>query len=134
MPALLQHIDQIARQKQRGVLFVQFDRDIFPEADYTHWQVRQDLISWLEQQHIPYTPCLGFANEWAMSGYRGELYFDVCYDEADPLYQALSSYLEDQAGQAKFEGVQFCYCPLETAMQNQHHDEPGFWEKWADEF
>ena len=32
------------------------------------------------------------------------------------------------------EQVQFFYLPLEHAMRNAHHDEPGFWDKWADNF
>ena len=50
------------------------------------------------------------------------------YDENDPVYQRLSRHLEDEQGKPKIKGVLFFYCPLDMAMQNKHHDEPGFWE------
>jgi len=34
----------------------------------------------------------------------------------------------------KIDGVVFCYLPLEMAMKNAHHDEPGFWDRWAENF
>jgi hypothetical protein len=34
----------------------------------------------------------------------------------------------------KFEGAKFCYLPLAVAMENAHHDEPGFWDRWAENF
>ena len=34
----------------------------------------------------------------------------------------------------RFDDVKFYIVTLEHAMQNAHHDEPGFWERWADNF
>ena len=30
--------------------------------------------------------------------------------------------------------VTFFYCPLDKAMENAAHDEPGFWQRWAENF
>jgi len=31
-------------------------------------------------------------------------------------------------------GVRFYVMPLDYAMENAAHDEPGFWERWAEDF
>ncbi len=128
MPFLIKHIDQIAREKQRDVLYVDFDRELYPDYDYKNWQIRQDLINWLDEQDISYQFWAGMASEYSFESYHGQLYLDVIYDENDPVYQRLSRHLEDEQGKPKIKGVLFFYCPLDMAMQNKHHDEPGFWE------
>ena len=50
---LLKHIDAIAREKNRDVLFVHFEQYVYPDQD-AH-SVRQMFIGWLEQQGIRYT-------------------------------------------------------------------------------
>jgi hypothetical protein len=34
----------------------------------------------------------------------------------------------------KLSGVLFYCLPLELPLKNAHYDEPGFWEKWAEDF
>lgn len=34
----------------------------------------------------------------------------------------------------RFENTRSWIVPLGLAMENTHHDEPGFWERWADDF
>ncbi|WP_340122667.1 hypothetical protein [Methylobacter svalbardensis] len=46
----------------------------------------------------------------------------------------LRDYLENPDGSMRFETVGFWVLPLETAMKNAHHDESGFWERWAEDF
>ena len=54
MPELIEHIDAIARQKQRGVLFVTFDPNDAPDAvsaerhpyDYRTDALRLALLAW----------------------------------------------------------------------------------------
>lgn len=125
---LIDHIDAIARRKQRDVLSIRFytrDTD-FMEYDYLQDPERLRVITW--------QPCGPIANENRMSSYRGDIYVDVPYDTTDPTYELLRDYLENPEGTMRHPTVTFEYYPLELAMKNAHHDEPGFWERWADEF
>ena len=70
MPQLIRHIDEIARQKQREVIFLGFS--------YNEWAApskaaREDAITWLEAHTIPYEPCGLMANEQCMPSYEGHL-------------------------------------------------------------
>lgn len=141
MPMLIEHLDAIARKKGRDVLFLDFPQketeDIFDlfNVDWDSVPIRQQVIAWLNQNQIEWRICGYVADENSMvSGYLGRIYIDVPFDTTDPVYQKLSDYLETPSGEMKFEGVKFCYLPLEMAMKNAHHDEPGFWEKWAEDF
>jgi hypothetical protein len=55
-------------------------------------------------------------------------------DETDPRYCQLRDYLEHPDGSMRDDNVRFYVLKLEVAMQNAHHDEPGFWELWAETF
>lgn len=140
MPMLIEHIDAIARQKGRDVLFLDFPAehgdDPFEEfdVDWKNIPIRQQIIAWLEQNQIGWSHCGYFADENSMGDYQGRIYIDVPFDTNDPIYQKLSGYLETPEVEIKFAGVNFCYLPLATAMKNAHHDEPGFWERWAKDY
>jgi hypothetical protein len=69
-----------------------------------------------------------------MGPYLGQVYLDVPYDESLPEYCVLRDYLEHPDGTMRHAGVRFCVMPLDYAMRNAEHDEPGFWERWADGF
>ena len=131
MPALLKHIDYIARVKKRDVLYVHFGR---PDVYYEDLTVRQDLLAWLNENGIGWMPCSHFASENGFASYKGQLYIDLPFDASNPKYQLLEKHLENEDGSSRIPGVYFMYVPLEEAMKNAHHDEPGFWEKWAEEF
>ena len=131
---LIKFIDQIAREKQRDVLYVQFDRKVYSSDNYEKWKARTRFIHWLQQNSIFYEECGGFASENSIESYRGQLYIDIAYDESLTEYQKLSEYLEYADGRMKIKGLLFCYVPLEKAMKNKHHDGDGFWEKWAENF
>jgi len=145
MPLLIEFIDAIARKKGRDVLFVRFG-EIYDAAeplsisedDSPHaWEnnpQRIDLIAWLDARGIGWCLCGGFASEDCMCSYQGDIYLDVPIDRADPVYQELSEHLENPDETRKIPGVTFCCLPLKDAMRNAHHDEPGFWEKWAENF
>lgn len=141
MPMLIEHLDAIARKKGRDVLFLDFPVetgddpfDAF-DVDWGNIPIRQQVIAWLDQNQIDWYMCGHFANENTMGGeYQGRIYIDVPFDTNNPIYQKLSDYLETPEGEMKLPGVKFCYLPLEKAMKNAHHDEPGFWEKWAENF
>ena len=134
MAQRIKHIDKIARDKQRDVLFIRFQKDVFPRHDWEHWAVRNELIVWLDANGFSHEKCAEFADEHGWEGYRGQLYIDVPFDEADEKYQLLSSHLEKQDGTPKFKGIVLYYLPLSEAMKNSHHDKPGFWDKWAEAF
>ena len=146
MPRLLQHIDQIAREKCRGVLFVTFDNkherkesddddeDFDFSFDYEQCVARDQLINWFEESQTGYMECFGVRNPNSMESYRGQIYIDVPYDIEDPAYIKVSNYLELPDGTPRILGVNFYYLPLEIAMKNKHHDEPGFTEKSMDDF
>jgi hypothetical protein len=134
VPQIIKHIDAIARQKGRDVLFVAFpecysvgDKYVSPDDCKT----RRRVIAWLDQAGIGWCPCAHAAGDDGalLIGYLGHIYIDLPYDTADPEYQKLADFLETPDGKMKIEGVEFYCCPLEIAMKNRHHDEPGYWEE-----
>jgi hypothetical protein len=138
MPMLVEHIDAIARKKQHDVLAIYFH----PETVYEDWGSynykrdphRKRVILWLKKHKIEWQECGDFASENCMCSYLGQIYIDVPFDENDPQYQLVRDYLENLDGSMRNEQVIFRYLPLELAMKNAHHDVPGFWEKWAENF
>lgn len=162
MPMLIKHIDAIAREKQRDVLYLTFGEpednpkrkpederkskkpgfknlrlrnpDYDPDTDWETLPVRKQIIDWMEANQISFQPCGAVADTNCMMPYLGQVYIDVPYDEADPVYQKLCDHLELADGSMRFAGVRFYVVDLKFAMKNAHHDEPGFWEKWAESF
>ena len=141
MPMLLEHIDAIARKKQRDVLFIEFrspeNEDGTPcESDFD-WKtdpLRRQVCQWLTRHQIPWQECGHFANENCMMSYQGQIYIDVPYDGDNPMYRKVRDYLENPDGSMRFGTVIFWRLSLKIAMRNAHHDEPGFWENWAERF
>ena len=153
MPQLIEHIDAIARKKSRSVLYVTF-RDPASERtvpilgaesersalksptrlDWKHLPVREKVIAWLDGNGVAWQPCGDIANPNLMLPYEGQIYVDVPFDEKSPGYQKLSSFLEYPDGTMRLPGVFFWCLPLDVAMKNAHHDEPGFWDKWAEAY
>lgn len=136
MPMLIEHIDKIARDKQRDVLVVIFGKnpDEFFDAEWEEFQIRQQIIEWLEAEGIAWRMCGHFANERLMCGYRGQIYIDVPFDRNNPTYLKVEAYLETPDGSPRYQDATFCYVTLKAAMKNAHHDEPGFWDRWAENF
>jgi len=148
MPCIIEFVDAISRKKQRGVLYVNFspeprlgsntdDDDIFDLFPINNWEtlpVRQQVIDWLNENAIAWQPCGSIANPSVMLSYQGQIYIDIPYDKELPAYQKLAAFLENPDGSMRLPGVEFWHLSLEIAMQNAHHDEPGYWEKWADTF
>lgn len=142
MPQLIRHIDAIARQKQRDVLFVVFHHktteatidDEWHDIDWMRLPVRNNLIEWLNAQAIGWEKCAGYADVSTMESYHGQIYIDVPFDESNPVYQQLQNYLEFPDGTGRYREMMFCYDTLAHAMENAEHDEPGFWAKWAEDF
>ena len=143
MPQLIEYIDAIARKKLRDVLFIRFSDpldhgdDLDKPSNTSDWKsstVRQAVINWLDKCQIGWRPCGDVACTNYMTSYAGQIYVDVPFDEADPVFQQLVSHLENPDGSMRLAGVWFCALTLHAAMKNAHHDEPGFWERWAETF
>lgn len=142
MPMLIEYIDVIARKKQRGVLSIDFHPGNWGDYEDNSWRDydfekdtrRTEVIARLDEHDIGWQMCGPVASEYGWRSYIGEIYIDVPFDEEDPVYQLVRDYLEKPDGTMRDERVRFMYLPLEHAMENAHHDEPGFWEKWAETF
>ncbi len=136
MPQVLKFLDQISREKQRAVLSVVFKVGRLDDrwVEYEDLPVRQGLITFLDENHISWEPCGGVADVCTMSSYRGQLYIDLPFDEGLPEYQKVRDHLEHPDGTMRFDDATFVYLPLDMAMKNAHHDAPGFWENWAENF
>ena len=141
MPMKIEHIDAIARKVQRDVLYLEFNPKPTVDADgnknFVGWQtlpIRQRVIDWLDSKGIAWRCCGHYANVNVMVGYRGQIYVDAPFEQSNPDFQALTLFLENPDGTMRFSDCTFYYCPLDHAMKNAAHDEPGFWERWADGF
>jgi hypothetical protein len=156
MPQVIDHIDAIARKKKRAVLYLEFhpastfrsqvietdeDHDLYLESkhrisDYKYEKdaVRDEIIENLNRLGVSWVECGSIASECGFSSYKGQIYIDVPMDVNLPIYRELNDYLEYPNGEMRFSTVRFNYLTLEVAMKNAHHDEPGFWETWADNF
>jgi len=104
MPQLLMHIDQIARQKQRDVLALEFhNAETGFKLDYTLNPARKTILGWLAANDIPHYECGGYASETRLDSYRGHIYIDIPYDKTDPAFQKVESFLESPDGSMRFE-------------------------------
>lgn len=148
MPAMIKHIDQIAREKGRDVVFASFEDDSSTKNEarlrYTapnhfndNWSEdfnRAMMIAWLKEAGIQYEEVSHYASENGWQAYAGNIYIDVPFDDNDPQYRQLIEQWETPEGKPKHPQVKLWVLTHEQAMKNAHHDEPGFWEKWAETF
>jgi hypothetical protein len=103
-------------------------------VDYRNLDSRQRITRWLDSEGIGWRECAQVASETVMRSYAGEIFIDVDFDEADDRYRKLQAFLEHPDGTIRFDDVRFYVVSLDLAMKNAHHDEPGFWDRWADNF
>jgi hypothetical protein len=134
VPQIIQHIDAIARAKQRDVLFVIFHETGGIDTDWEALDVRNKLIQWLDAHKIAWQKCGHYARTEVMCRYLGQIYIDLPMEETNFQYRQLRDFMEYSDGTMRHEGVKFCYDTLDHAMENTHHDEPGFWDSWAENF
>lgn len=131
---LIRHIDEIARQQGRDVLYLEFhpaDRALARSYQFAHDPIRGAIIDWLDAHGVPWEPCGPFAVVHRIEGYRGQIYLDIPYDEKLPRYQEVRAFLEHDDGSIRHAGVRFLIMPLAHAMENAAHDAPGFWEQFG---
>jgi hypothetical protein len=135
MPELIEHIDAIARKKQRAVLYLEFHpRDAWRRYRFESDALRDAVLAWLDQHQVDWRPCGPYARPGTLFPYLGQVYLDVPYDEALPEYRSLRDYLELPDGSMRHAGVRFYAMPLDYANENAEHDEPGFWERVWENF
>ena len=139
MPMLLDHIDKIARDKKRDVIFVEFAKCSHrrTKKGQEKWETlpeRMQVTAYLDQIGVAWKPCGEIASESGYSAYAGQIYIDHPYDEDDTVYQKIQDYFERPDGTMKDPDVTLWLVTLELANKNAHHDEPGFWERWAENF
>lgn len=137
MPQHIEHIDAIARKKGRAVLYLEFHPQPFRAWRTYRYQddvTRIAVLAWFDAHGVPWTPCGPFANPNLMAPYLGQIYLDVPYDDSLAAYRTVCDYLEYPDGAIRHEGVRFYVMSLDHALENAAHDEPGFWERWAENF
>lgn len=143
MPQVIEHIDAIARHKQRDVLFLKFSDPENPDGEIKKlnsdwdWETsvsRQLVIEWLNNNQISWQACGDVANINSMRSYAGQIFIDVPFEETNPVYRQVLDYLENPDGSTRRPGVWFFALTHHAAMKNAHHDEPGFWDRWAENF
>ena len=164
---LIDHIDKIARDKKRAVLWIDCAHHSYQGGDkcdeyglfdtkkrefvdsenqsdsiikyklcenFENYGPRIQFLKFLDDNGIKHEPAGPFASENGFSSWDGMTYIDVPFDEENEDYIKVQKYLENEDGTSKDPNLSFFYLPLERAMENAHHDEPGFWEKWAENF
>jgi hypothetical protein len=135
MPEQLQHIDAIARQKVRDVLYLEFAEAERPVSrPFEEIESRQQILAWFDENGDPWDQCGPIANENFMASYAGQVNIHEPYDTSNATYQAVQAFLEYPDGTIRFGDVKFWVVSIERAMKNSHHDEPGFWDRWAESF
>jgi|SRR3954469_1019550 len=118
MPITILHIDQIARQKLRDVLLIEFGREMTDEyMDYLTLPVRQEIIDWLDAEEISWSPCGHLASENYMEAYRGQIYVDVPFDLQNMDCKKLIGYFENSDGTMRMPDVTLCCLPLSWTLR-----------------
>lgn len=131
------HIDAIGRRMGRDVLYVEFHpqtREAQRRYVYQRDAMRADVLAWLDQHAVRWEPCGPIADIMRMDSYRGQVYLDLPFDDADPVYRQVCAYLEHADGSMRHAGVRFMVLSHERALRNAAHDAEGFWEQWSETF
>lgn len=115
MPQVLKHIDAIAREKNRDVLFIHFEN--YQEDGEGDDPIRQIVLDWLEDHEIAFQLCMGLEQEGFFDVYSGDIYIDLAVDEDDSNYRELCEYLEDDEGNMLLDGVLFFVLALDVALE-----------------
>ena len=135
MPQQLEHIDAIARREGRDVLYLTFYEDQTGARVSGRWQdnpSRQAVIDWLMANGYAWSACGEIAKDNAMASYRGSIYIATPFDRELPAYRKLQNFLEHDDGSLRLPKMRFWALALSVATKNAHHDEPGYWERWAE--
>jgi hypothetical protein len=134
---LIRHIDEIAREIRRDVLYLEFhprERELRSAYDYRSDAKRHSVLEWLTARRVQWTPCGPIADLRLLDSYRGQIYLDVPFDKELPQFTELREFLEFPDGSMRHAGVRFYALSLEQALVNAGHDVAGFWDRWAERF
>lgn len=135
MPALIEHIDAIARREQRDVLYLEFhpaDIEAVRGYRYAVDPRREMVLQWLAEHDFQWALCGPYADGSGMQPYLGQIYIDTAYDVRLPKYRQLRDYMEFPDGKMRWQTVRFYVMPLAMANNNAQHDEPDFWSNSYD--
>ena len=124
MPMSIEHLDHIALQKNRDILFLDFkiepegkENSELPDGPKRDEAMEAKIIAWLERENIDY--CYAGPVSWSgwICGGPLYLYLDVPMDEANEDYKKLCAYLENADGSMRFQNCLFCYMTLERCKE-----------------
>lgn len=141
MPIILRTIDEIAREKQRGVLFVTFE-DSEPygvELFDLHYKAplhirnkdteeifadgrRTALVKWLDDNQIGHENCFPLMGGHIVFPWSGSLYIDVPLEQDDPRYIQVVEHLEND-GEPKDPLVKLWSVSLEAALRAEQEND-----------
>ena len=105
MPMLVERIDDIARQKQRGVLFIVINKkNNLSRTDEN--KLKNKIIKWLTTNNMKHDYCIPLGVDVGVDSIfppspqlmGKSLYIDVPFDETNKQYIKLSGYFEYSDG------------------------------------
>lgn len=138
MPLIISHIDQICRSVGRDVLMMGPSRTRPQLEPLRAWQTsnaRKEIIAWLDEKGIQWKPCGPVARDGVFESYYGDIYIDLPYAPGESRYESLIAFTEEDAlGNLKWPNTRLYLLSHAYALENAHHDAPGYWEKYADSF
>lgn len=118
MPQLIRTIAEIARERQRDVLYARVPPNSTPLFD-TGWELieaRDRLIEVLSREHIPWEECMDWSPHLVVAPYDGSIFIDVPIDVADHKFQIVCSVLEYADGEPRFSDYRLYIFPLSLAF------------------
>jgi hypothetical protein len=135
MPAIFEHIDAIARQKRRDVLFIEFHRVdakgkrgcLVTGFEWPRLDARQQIVEWLDKRGIKWEPCGHVEVPALIMSYRGQLYIDLPFDRGVSAYRELEALLGNPNGKMRMAGVRLCCLRYEAALRSAGRDGAGYW-------
>jgi hypothetical protein len=134
MVRILEYVDAISRRLNRDILWIQFQTKEVRIESWERDPSWSGIVYWLDNHNLDWERCFGIADERGFGRWEGQIYLDIHFDIEDSQFIRLKGYMEYLDGSSRFDNVRLCLLPLSEAMKNKHHDEPDFWEKWADGF
>lgn len=127
MPQLIMSIDEIARRKQRDVIYIEFqDSSSGVRLDYKENRTRQIALKWFTEYQIPFYECGGYASDIGLDSYRGQVHIDVPLTPDNPLLIKVINLLGRASKVTALPGPRICFVSLLYAMENAHHDDPEY--------
>lgn len=116
MPRIIKYTDQICVEKNRTILFVDFDYNAFKDNGNLREETPfiKETLEWLKTNNIDYELIGPFSNSGFLCGYYGRYYIDVPYENDNNQYKLLELYFENIDGTMKDPRKLFCYTTLDV--------------------